>query len=104
MRRGNDGDKSCYLFMLIIWLVMERGPPATLELARAAGCRDFDLVARFAPHQTPPDGRGGGDETVRGVALFGRDEAVGHLLVALVIVEHDGRAVGDFAMRHPARI
>src|ERR1051326_491382 len=78
---------------------MQRRQLLDLEVARAGGRGDSDLVAFFAAHQAAAHGRGRGDESGGGVALFGCDEAVGDFLVALGVVEDERRAVGGAVVR-----
>src|SRR5205823_10284170 len=85
---------------VLLRLVVHRRQLLDLEVARAGGRGDFDFVALFAAHEAAAYGRGGGDESSGGVALFGRDESVGDYFLALRVVEYERGAVGGAVVRY----
>src|SRR4051812_47201819 len=95
-----DGARAASAFARACLFVVEGGEFFDLEVASAGGRADGDLVALLTPHEAAADGRGRRDEPLRRVALLGRDEAVGDLLLALGVVEDERRAIGRLALRH----
>src|SRR5712664_629931 len=88
-------------FEKLFRFVVKRLEPADFKPARTGRYSDDDFVACFLAHQASSDGRDSRNQTLRRIALFGRDQTVSDFLIALGVKEHERRTIGGFVARDP---
>ena len=66
-------------------LFVNGGDAEDFQFLLAAGSRDFSDVAHFLVHQSPTDGRGGGNQTLCEISFFTGHQLINHFLGTLLL-------------------